>query len=71
MQIAIKKSDIHKVKLDLIRSQFGANIINEMEYNSSEFTKTLDEWIFEFDYTKKDAFEKYLKDKSITPRIFN
>ena len=71
MQIAIKKADINKIDLDLINSQFGAYCIDKIEYNSSSLTKTLNEFVFEFDFSKKEELLKYLKENYITAHILN
>lgn len=69
MKIAVKKTDFEKINLKEIETLFNAIPIDAIEYNSSELTKTLNEIIFEFNYSHKDTFPKYLKDRLVTGRI--
>ena len=71
MKIAIKKTDIDKIDLKEIEKSFKAHPIGEIDYNSSELTKQLNEVIFEFDYLGKETLIEYLKQHHITGRIFS
>lgn len=71
MKMAITKSDIDKIDINEIEELFKAHPIGEMDYNSSELTKQLNEIIFEFNYLDKETFLEYLKKRHVTGRILN
>lgn len=71
MKIAIKKIDIYNSKLDTreIEKKFSAEKIGELDYQT-EFADQLNEIIFEFHVKHEVDFLSYLRNHSVTGRIF-
>jgi hypothetical protein len=69
MRLAIKYVDLHKIDLSRLQRAFGTKRVGIIEYNHDR-AEELNEIVFEFSIDLEHDLVCYLKDCSVTGRVF-